>query len=124
MKFGARPKIGFGFTTVGKRPRPNWLLRPVQTRALFPPGVAPKDLKPFRILIRGSNWLGDSVISIPAVRAMKRGRPDAHITVLAPAKLAAVWRLVPEVDEVISLGGKSLWEAVRLLRGNRDSTWD
>ena len=79
-----------------------------------------KGLKPFRILIRGSNWLGDSVISVPAVRAIKRGRPDAHVTVLAPKKIATVWRLVPEVDEVISLGRKSLWHAVDLIRNESE----
>ena len=100
-----------------KTPRPNWLLSKYK-RGLYlsQKRWRPKGLKPFRILIRGSNWLGDSVISIPAVRAIKRGRPDAHVTVLAPEKIAAVWRLVPEVDEVISLGRKSLWHAVDLLR--------
>ena len=53
-----------------------------------------ESLKPFRILIRAPNWLGDSVISIPAVRAIKSGRPDAHITVAAPEKIAPVWKLV------------------------------
>jgi lipopolysaccharide heptosyltransferase II len=57
------------------------------------------------------------VISIPAVRAIKRGRPDAHLTVLAPEKIAALWRLVPEVDVVLSLGEKSLSAATRRLRG-------
>jgi lipopolysaccharide heptosyltransferase II len=100
-----------------KTPQPNWLLAKYK-RGIFIPGtVESKDLKPFRIFIRGSNWLGDNVISIPAVRAIKRGRPDAHVTVLAPEKIAAVWRVVPEVDEVISLGRKSLWRAVGLIRG-------
>ncbi len=97
-----------------KTPRPNWLLEKYK-RGLFVPETE-KDLQPFRILIRGSNWLGDSVMSIPAVRAIKRGRPDAHVTLLAPAKIAAIWRLVPEVDEVISLGKKSLWQARGLIR--------
>lgn len=97
-----------------KTPQPNFLLQKYK-RGLFVPESA-HDLKPFRILIRGSNWLGDSVISIPAVRAIKRGRPDAHVTLLTPEKLAAVWRLVPEVDEVISLGRKSLWQARGLIR--------
>ena len=35
---------------------------------------------------------------------------------LVPKKIAAVWRLVPEVDEVIALGQKSLWLAVDLIR--------
>ncbi|MBA3608048.1 MAG: lipopolysaccharide heptosyltransferase II [Chthoniobacterales bacterium] len=97
-----------------KTPRPNWLLQKYK-RGLFVPETE-KNLQPFRILIRGSNWLGDSVMSIPAVRAIKRGRPDAHVTVLAPAKIAAIWRLVPEVDEVLSLGKKSLWQARSLIR--------
>ncbi len=99
-----------------KTPRPNWLLSKYKRGLYLPVEVAPKDLKPFRILIRGSNWLGDSVMSIPAVRAIRRGRPDAHVTVLAPEKIAAIWKLVPEVDVVLSLGGKSLWSAAGLLR--------
>ena len=73
-------------------------------------------LKPFRILIRGANWLGDSVISAAAVRAIKGGRPDAHLTVATPAKLAPMWKLIAEVDEVLSLPEKSLLAVVRLLK--------
>ncbi|HSU86158.1 MAG TPA: lipopolysaccharide heptosyltransferase II [Chthoniobacterales bacterium] len=97
-----------------KTPQPNFLLQKYK-RGLFLPESA-RDLKPFRILIRASNWLGDSVISIPAVRAIKRGRPDVHVTVFSPEKIAAIWRLVPEVDEVISLGRKSIWQARALIR--------
>ena len=100
-----------------KTPRPNWLLSKYKRGVYLPPNLAPGELKPFRVLIRASNWLGDSVISIPAVRAIKRGRPDAHLTVLAPEKIAALWRLVPEVDVVLSLGEKSLSAATRRLRG-------
>ncbi len=99
-----------------KTPRPNFLLRKYKRGLFVPETIGEEDLKPFRILIRGSNWLGDSVISIPAVRAIKRGRPDAHLTILAPAKIAEVWQLVPEVDAVISLGEKSIWAAARLLQ--------
>ncbi|MGI8891037.1 MAG: glycosyltransferase family 9 protein, partial [Chthoniobacterales bacterium] len=100
-----------------KTPRPNWLLGKYKRGLYIPESLGTENLKPFRILIRASNWLGDSVISIPAVRAIKRGRPDAQVTVMTPEKIAAVWRLVPEVDEVISLGSKSLWQAVRAVRG-------
>ncbi len=100
-----------------KTPRPDWLLEKYRRGLFLPETMAAKDLQPFRIVIRASNWLGDSVISIPAVRAIKRGRPDAEVTILAPAKIAAVWQLVPEVDAVLSLGKKSLWHAVRELRG-------
>jgi heptosyltransferase II len=102
-----------------KTPRPNWLLSEYKRGLYLPPEIAPNELKPFRILIRASNWLGDCVISIPAVRAIKGGRPDAEVTVLAPEKMAALWRLVPEVDHVLSLGKKSIWGAPRLLRCHR-----
>jgi lipopolysaccharide heptosyltransferase II len=68
-----------------------------------------------RIVIRSSNWLGDAVMSVPAVRALKRGLGGAHIAVLTPDKLADVWRLVPEVDEVIEFPtpkGKGLLRAL------------
>jgi len=99
-----------------KTPRPNWLLSKYKRGVFLPNETGSPTLKPFRILIRASNWLGDSVISIPAVRAIKRGRPDAHVTVLAPEKIAAVWRLVPEVDSVLSLGEASLLSVARLVR--------
>jgi lipopolysaccharide heptosyltransferase II len=75
-------------------------------------------LKPFRILIRSSNWLGDAVMSVPAVRAIKGGRPDAHLTVAVQEKLAPLWKIVSEVDEVIVLPSKSVFATARLFRQN------
>jgi heptosyltransferase II len=97
-----------------KTPKPHFLLTHYKRGVYVSPET--RALKPFRILIRGSNWLGDSIISMPAVRAIKAGRPDAHITIAAPEKIALVWKLVPEVDEVISLTSRSLFSAVRLIR--------
>jgi heptosyltransferase-2 len=99
-----------------KTPKPRFLLTHYKRGAYISPEMTANDLKPFRILIRGSNWLGDSVISVPAVRAIKAGRPDAHITIAAPEKIAAVWKLVPDVDEIILLPTRSLFQTVRLLR--------
>jgi lipopolysaccharide heptosyltransferase II len=105
-----------------KTPNPNFLLLHYKRGVYLPPEIATKNLKPFRILIRASNWLGDSIISVPAVRAIKAGRPDAHITVMAPEKIAPVWKLVPDVDEIISLKGRSLFGALSLL--NRQPAFD
>jgi lipopolysaccharide heptosyltransferase II len=96
-----------------KTPRPNFLLTQYKRGVYVPPGA---NLKPFRILIRAANWLGDSVISVPAVRAIKAGRPDAHITIAAPAKIASVWKLVPEVDEALVLPSRSLFSVVNAIR--------
>ncbi|MEY2573832.1 MAG: heptosyltransferase, partial [Verrucomicrobiota bacterium] len=96
-----------------KTPRPHFLLSHYKRGVYVPPG---ETVKPFRILIRAANWLGDSVISVPAVRAIKAGRPDAHITVAAPAKIASVWKLVPEIDEVLALPSRSLFSIVNAIR--------
>lgn len=97
-----------------KTPKPHFLLTHYKRGIYVPPETGIP--KPFRILIRGSNWLGDSIISMSAVRAIKAGRPDAHITVAAPEKIAPVWKLVAEVDEVIGLPGRSLFSTVKLIR--------
>src|SRR4051812_14237671 len=99
-----------------KTPEPNFLLAHYKRGIYLPPGILPNDLKPFRILIRSSNWLGDAVMSVPAVRAIKNGRPDVHVTIAAPAKVAAMWKLIPEVDAIIPLPEGSLLSLVRLLK--------
>jgi heptosyltransferase-2 len=99
-----------------KTPQPNFLLAQYKRGVYVPPAVSPQGLKPFRILVRSSNWLGDSVMSVPAVRAIKAARPDAQVTIAAPEKIAPLWKLVPEVDAIIPLPGNWLLSSVRLIR--------
>jgi len=99
-----------------KTPEPNFLLAHYKRGIYLPPGISASDLKPFRILIRSSNWLGDAVMSVPAVRAIKHGRPDVHLTIAARDKIAPMWKLIPEVDAIIPLPEGSLLSVVRLLR--------
>jgi lipopolysaccharide heptosyltransferase II len=87
----------------------------------LPPETA-GNLQPFRLLVRSSNWLGDAVMSIPAVEACKRGRPDLHVTVLTPAKLSALWRRVPAVDAVVEIRpGESPRQLARRVRARFDA---
>jgi len=109
------PEDGFWLHNRWKTPRPNFLLARYKRGVFLPKSLPPQQLKPFRILIRSSNWLGDAVMSVPAVRAIKKGRPDAHVTILAPQKIAPMWKLISEVDEILSLPNKSIFSAVRLI---------
>jgi lipopolysaccharide heptosyltransferase II len=99
-----------------KTPEPNFLLAHYKRGIYLPPEISARDLKPFRILIRSSNWLGDAVMSVPAVRAIKSGRPDVHVTIAAPDKIAPMWKLIPEVDAIIPLSDDSFLRVVRLLK--------
>jgi lipopolysaccharide heptosyltransferase II len=105
-----------------KTPKPDFLLARYRRGVHLPSNISAQDLKPFRILIRSSNWLGDAVMSVPAVRAIKAGRRDAHITVAVPSKIASMWKLVPEVSEIVPLANKSLLATVRSIR--RQSRFD
>jgi len=105
-----------------KTPKPNFLLARYKRAVYLPSDISARDLKPFRILIRSSKWLGDAVMSVPAVRAIKAGRPDAHITIAAPSKIASMWKLVPEVNEIVPLPNKPLLATARSIR--RQSRFD
>ncbi|HXP35322.1 MAG TPA: lipopolysaccharide heptosyltransferase II [Chthoniobacterales bacterium] len=109
------PEDGFWLHNRWKTPRPNFLLARYKRGVYLPKNLPLQKLKPFRILIRSSNWLGDAVMSVPAVRAIKKGRTDAHVTILAPKKIAPMWKLISEVDEILSLPNKALFSAVRLI---------
>jgi heptosyltransferase II len=102
-----------------KTPRPKFLLASYKRGQFIAPGTP---LQPFKILIRSSNWLGDAVMSAPAVRAIKAGRPDAHVTMLAPAKLRDFWESLPEVDAVIGIEpGEGVFAVARKLKTGFDA---
>jgi heptosyltransferase-2 len=54
-----------------------------------------------KILIRGVNWVGDAVLSIPAMRAVRRLFPEAHITLLATPWVSPVYSEVEYLDEIL-----------------------
>jgi heptosyltransferase II len=98
-----------------KTPSPRFLLRTYKRGVCVPAQAEP--LQPFRMLIRSSNWLGDAVMSVEAVRRIKRGRPDAHVTILAQAKLIEFWRTVPEVDDVIGIDpADNAWQVAQKIK--------
>jgi len=99
-----------------KTPQPNFLLAHYKRGVYLPPGISARDLKPLRILIRSTNWLGDAVMSVPAVRAIKNARPDTEVTIAAPQKIAPMWKLIPEVNAIIPLPNDSFFPVVRQLR--------
>ncbi|MEW6599618.1 MAG: glycosyltransferase family 9 protein, partial [Nitrospirota bacterium] len=59
------------------------------------------DKEKLKILIRGVNWIGDAVITIPAVRSIRRAFPDAHISLLVKPWVSEIFRESPDIDEII-----------------------
>jgi heptosyltransferase-2 len=72
------------------------------------------------ILVRGVNWLGDAVMTTPALRRLREAKPGARITLLTHEKLVDLWREHPAVDAVLTFKkGESVWSIGRRLRGER-----
>lgn len=73
-----------------------------------------------RILIKTPNWLGDAVMSLPTIKAMRYLFPDSHISVLSRASLAELFRYERAVDDVIpyesSTGLKKIGAEIRLIK--------
>jgi len=57
--------------------------------------------KPPRLVVRGVNWLGDAVMSMPALMRLREALPEAHIALLTEEKLADLWTNHPAINEVI-----------------------
>jgi len=56
---------------------------------------------PASLLVRATNWLGDAVMTTPALAGVREGLPDARIVLLARPLVAELFRHHPDVDEVI-----------------------
>jgi len=57
---------------------------------------------PSSLLVRATNWLGDAVMTTPALAAVREGFPDARIVLLARPLVAELFRHHPDVDEVMA----------------------
>lgn len=53
-----------------------------------------------RLLVRAPNWVGDVILSLPAVRDVRRAFPDARLEMLARPWVAGLYGAVPEIDAV------------------------
>jgi len=74
-----------------------------------------------RILTVRLRALGDVVLMTPALRALKRGRPDAEIDVVTDSRYAALLEWLPEVSHVWPLerSSRSSWGLAARLRKRR-----
>lgn len=60
-----------------------------------------------RILVRQTNWIGDAVMTTPALAALRGGFPEAEIVVLANPLVAELFRFHPAVDRVMIIDKKN-----------------
>jgi heptosyltransferase II len=102
--------------------------RPSKSTLTLTSTAAPVIPAPRRVLVREVNWLGDLVISRPALRAIRRAWPDAHLAVLVTRDLAGFFDGARWIDEVISYtrsrGLRSATDAARIAARIRAGSFD
>lgn len=54
-----------------------------------------------RLVIRGLNWIGDAVMSLPTIHNIRKALPETFLAVHAPAWSAGLYEICPAVDRVI-----------------------
>jgi len=55
-----------------------------------------------KILVRGANWIGDAVMSVPAMRELRRIFPEAQITLHTRTWADGVFRDASFIDEIVT----------------------
>ncbi len=77
-------------------------------------------INPRRILVRGVNWLGDAVMSTPALLRLREKFAGARIVLLTPEKLRDLWLKHPAMDEIIaSEASETVFAVAKKLRAGR-----
>jgi len=80
-----------------------------------------------RVLIRATNWVGDAVMTLPALEAVRENFPSSYIAVLAKPWVAPIYEHQPAADRVLTfrkgeggVGGLGeLIQCIRLIRRQR-----
>jgi heptosyltransferase-2 len=75
-----------------------------------------------RRVVVAPNWLGDCVMALPALRAIRRARPGDGLTVLARRGAASLFRAEGSADSVVERSGL-LGDMRRLRAGRFAEAW-
>ena len=76
------------------------------------------------ILIRATNWIGDAVMSLPALRAVRVRFPGARISVLARPWVLDLYAREHFANQVVPYTCRNLQEKFRLARSLRSQRFD
>jgi heptosyltransferase-2 len=86
------------------------------------------EYEPKNILVRGVNWLGDSLVTIPALRTLRKIYPESRITLLIKEPLDELFPPFTAIDRVIGFsvrrGAGGLIDRLRLAGQLRRERFD
>src|ERR1700752_390458 len=65
-----------------------------------------------RVVIRSTNWVGDCVMTVPALRAVRRILPNAHITLALRPGVSGLFADADFVDDILTYDRKNVFSVV------------
>jgi heptosyltransferase-2 len=77
-----------------------------------------------RIIVRGTNWVGDAVMTVPALRQLRRLFPHAHITLATRAWAEGLFADADFLDDLQVHEGSGLRSVVQQVRQWRQGNFD
>src|ERR1044071_3184931 len=77
-----------------------------------------------RVMVRGTNWVGDSVMTVPALRALRRVLPDAKITLVIRPGPKGIFSEADYIDDLLVYERKSAFSVVSQIREWRRRDFD
>src|ERR1051325_2552407 len=69
-----------------------------------------------RVVVRGTNWVGDSVMTIPALRALRRVLPDANITLVIRPGTKGIFAEADFIDDILVYDRKGALSVIPQMR--------
>ncbi len=69
-----------------------------------------------RVVVRGTNWVGDSVMTVPALRALKRVLPDAKITLVTRPGNKGIFSEADYIDDLLIYDKKGAFSVIPQIR--------
>src|SRR5204862_680139 len=79
-----------------------------------------------KILVRGANWIGDAVMTIPALRALRSLYPQANITLYTKPWALGVFQEFDQIDRILTIEneGSGLRDTIRESRRVAQGKYD
>ncbi len=77
-----------------------------------------------RVVVRGTNWVGDAVMTVPALRALRSLFPDAHITLATRGWAQGLFADADFIDDIQVHEGTGLRSVVNQVRAWQKRDFD
>ncbi|MGI8836399.1 MAG: lipopolysaccharide heptosyltransferase II [Pyrinomonadaceae bacterium] len=86
--------------------------------------MSPESKQVRRIIVRGTNWVGDAMMTLPALRELRRLFPDAHITLATRSWARGLFFGAEYIDKLQIQDGRGIRSFCQQLRGWRKGQFD